>query len=143
MCEKIGAIGLGDRAGVVAELEHTIVVLGENQGCAGWCVAILREHVEHMAEMPLERQCAVFGEVARVAAGIRAVFGPVRINYECLGNQVAHVHWHVIPRHGDDPAPRMPVWGWEADVLRGGMTAAERDELVAKLRRALAADLRG
>jgi len=32
------------------------------------------------------------------------------MNYELLGNQIAHIHWHLIPRRADDPAPRQPVW---------------------------------
>ena len=32
------------------------------------------------------------------------------MNYELLGNQIAHIHWHLIPRPADDPAPRQPVW---------------------------------
>ncbi|MDH5429831.1 MAG: hypothetical protein OEY57_16840, partial [Nitrospirota bacterium] len=29
---------------------------------------------------------------------------------ELLGNQVPHMHWHVIPRLGSDPDPFLPVW---------------------------------
>ena len=27
-----------------------------------------------------------------------------------LGNQLPHIHWHLIPRAADDPIPRDPVW---------------------------------
>jgi diadenosine tetraphosphate (Ap4A) HIT family hydrolase len=127
----------GKRAGVIAELSETWLLLGENQGCPGWCVAVLKEHCEHMAELPVERQLRVFEDVARAAAAVRAVFGPVRVNYECLGNVVPHVHWHVIPRHAGDPTPRETVWGWPAERLHGQMTDGERQELVEKLRGAL------
>ena len=30
--------------------------------------------------------------------------------YEPLGNQTPHIHWHVIPRLVDDPAPLEAVW---------------------------------
>ncbi|MDX2130710.1 MAG: HIT family protein [Planctomycetota bacterium] len=129
----------------IATLDRCEVVLGENQGCRGWCVLVLREHVEHLDELSLDAQREVFGEVARVARAIRVVFagagaggGPPRINYECLGNQVAHVHWHVIPRHADDPDPRSPVWGWDAARLRGDMDDAARAALALRLRVALA-----
>ena len=32
------------------------------------------------------------------------------MNYEALGNTSAHLHWHLIPRHVDDPRPGGPVW---------------------------------
>ena len=129
---------------LLAELQETVAFLGENQGCPGWCVLVLKEHAEHLADLPVDRQRRVFGEVARVAAAIRAVFpasgpggGPPRINYECLGNVVAHVHWHVIPRHADDPTPRAPVWGWDGALLRGSTSAGDRSALAGRLRDAL------
>ncbi|HYF13912.1 MAG TPA: HIT family protein [Phycisphaerales bacterium] len=129
----------------IATLRECDILLSENQGCRGWCVCVLREHAEHMADMPRDRQARIFDEVARVAGAIRAVFarggagavgdtGPPRINYECLGNVTAHVHWHVIPRHADDPTPRDVVWKWTPDRLRGDTSAEERRALAARLR---------
>lgn len=144
ICAAIAGLRSGSGPAPIAELEETLVVLGDNQGCPGWCVLLLKEHREHLAELPVERQLRVFAEVARVASAIRAVFpgsgkggGPPRINYECLGNVAPHIHWHLIPRHADDPEPRKPVWGWPAERLRGLMSDGERDELARKLREAL------
>ncbi|HEX2838680.1 MAG TPA: HIT family protein [Phycisphaerales bacterium] len=126
---------------LIAELRHTVVFLNDQQGCPGWCVCVLKEHVEHMDELPVDVQREVFGEVARVARAIRSAFpasgargGPPRINYECLGNVTSHVHWHVIPRHAGDPTPNATVWGWDAAALRGAMSAADRDVLAARIR---------
>lgn len=128
----------------IAALPRTFVVLGNNQGLPGWCVLILREHREHLAELPREEQAAIFDEVARVAGAIRAVFSnsgvhacPPRINYECLGNQVNHIHWHVIPRHASDPDPRNAVWGIPAETLKGTMSDNDKQMLIAQLRKAL------
>lgn len=141
ICDRIQDIRAGKHPLLIAELDETYVVLGDNQGCLGWCVLWLKEHVEHMDELPIERQQRVFGEVAHVARAIRATFpnssagnGPPRINYECLGNVVAHVHWHVIPRHANDPTPRATVWGWSGNTLRGMMGETERVALAAQIR---------
>jgi diadenosine tetraphosphate (Ap4A) HIT family hydrolase len=32
------------------------------------------------------------------------------MNYELLGNQVPHLHWHLFPRYADDPDRLKPVW---------------------------------
>jgi diadenosine tetraphosphate (Ap4A) HIT family hydrolase len=32
------------------------------------------------------------------------------MNYELLGNQVPHLHWHLFPRYRDDPNRLQPVW---------------------------------
>ncbi len=144
LCEVAGRAAAGAHESLVLSLDETHVVLGENQGCRGWCVLVLKEHVEHMDAMGPERQARVFAEAARVARAIRRVFpgsgtggGPPRINYECLGNLVAHVHWHVIPRHADDPTPTQAVWGWSAEQLRGRLGAGQRQDLAARLRAAL------
>jgi diadenosine tetraphosphate (Ap4A) HIT family hydrolase len=142
---------------LITTLAHTHVVLGDNQGCPGWCVCVLRGHVEHMDELSIETQQAVFGEVASVARAIRKwtlahaheyglvhpatsmAVTPPRINYECLGNQVAHIHWHVIPRHANDPDPRNPVWGWDRELLQGRFTMDQRVAMVGQLRVAVRA----
>lgn len=133
---------------LIAALPRTLVVLGANQGLPGWCVLILREHREHLAELSRAEQLEVFDEVARVAAAIRAVFpnsgaggGPPRINYECLGNQVHHIHWHVIPRHASDPDPRNAVWGFPAETLKGTTSDNDKQTLIAKLRKAIDATI--
>jgi diadenosine tetraphosphate (Ap4A) HIT family hydrolase len=141
ICDRIQEIKAGKHPLFLDELSETFAVLGDNQGCPGWCVLLLKDHIEHLALLSIERQQRVFADVARVAGAIRAEFAtsgaggtPPRINYECLGNVAAHVHWHVVPRHADDPTPRAPVWGWSADALRGTMSMEERKELAARLR---------
>ncbi len=144
LCARLVAMGPLHR---IAELERTVVFLNDQQGCRGWCVCVMKQHVEHMDDVPLDVQREVFGEVARVARAIRAVFpasgaggGPPRINYECLGNVTAHVHWHVIPRHAGDPTPNATVWGWDAAVLKGNVSEEHRRELVASIGGALTRD---
>ncbi len=121
----------------IATLGECRWILGENQGCPGWSVLVLKDHAEHLAELSLERQQRVWADVATAARTLRRVLGPLRINYECLGNLVAHVHWHVIPRRPDAPEPTKPVWGWTEERLRGTSSDAERLGLVEKLRAAM------
>jgi diadenosine tetraphosphate (Ap4A) HIT family hydrolase len=45
-----------------------------------------------------------------VAEAVFRAFTPRKLNYELLGNAVPHLHWHLFPRHSDDPHPRGPVW---------------------------------
>ena len=141
-CQRIAAVaGPGaSRAGLfVALLEETVVFLHDHQRYEGWCVLFLREHAEHLSDLPIERQARIFGEVARVAAAVRAVLNPRRINYECLGNQLAHVHWHVIPRSAApaDPEPRETVWVRPAQERECGHDPARAAGLVDRLRRTL------
>lgn len=142
LCERLQ---LSHDPALIADGPLARIILGDNQGCPGWCVLILQRHVLHLDELSLDEQAALFREVARAARAIRRAFptagpggGPPRINYECLGNQVGHIHWHLIPRHADDPDPRNAVWGWPGGQLKGTMDGPARARLVEQLRAALA-----
>lgn len=89
-------------------------------------------------------RAAFLHDMVEVAAAVRRAFRPVKMNYEALGNTVPHLHWHLIPRHADDPMPLVPVWR-NADYERLDGSTAELDDrrrrstierLLAELRRA-------
>ncbi len=122
----------------VAALPDSMVFLADEQAYRGYCLVITREHSEQLDQVPIERQVRLWEDVARVATALRGVVDPARINYACLGNFLTHVHWHVIPRHADDPEPLHPIWVRPLAERRHTLPAAERDALVARLRRALA-----
>jgi diadenosine tetraphosphate (Ap4A) HIT family hydrolase len=44
------------------------------------------------------------------ARAIHEAFQPHKLNYELLGNQVPHLHWHLFPRYLDDRDRLKPVW---------------------------------
>lgn len=137
ICRRIETIRRGEHPGLIAELGRTYAVLADNHGPRGWCVLLLKRHEEHLDELVFREQIEVFHEVALVARAVRRVLSPRRINYECLGNQVPHIHWHVIPRHEDDPAPTRVVWNWPRERIAGAMSAEQRAELIAQLRGAM------
>src|ERR1700694_4734407 len=37
-------------------------------------------------------------------------YHPHKLNYELLGNQVPHLHWHLFPRSKQDADHLKPVW---------------------------------
>lgn len=141
-CRRLASIGRADSDWApyfIAELQETAVYLHEHQRYEGWCVLFLKEHAEHLADLPVERQSRIFADVARVAGAVRAAFNPRRINYECLGNQLAHVHWHVIPRYAApaDPDPTETVWVRPAAERNAGVSPERAANLIEQLRRAL------
>jgi hypothetical protein len=48
--------------------------------------------------------------MATLALAIEECYRPHKLNYELLGNQVPHLHWHLFPRSADDPDRLRPVW---------------------------------
>lgn len=136
-CLRIEQIRRGDNPHFIAELAESYVVLADEQAYRGWCILLLKDHHEHLACLSLERQMRLWGDVANVAAAMTREFLPARINYECLGNELHHIHWHVIPRYADDPAPQAPVWMRSRRERHVILNPDDEAALVARLGRAL------
>ncbi|MER3424689.1 MAG: HIT family protein [Nitrospiraceae bacterium] len=94
----------------LAEGRQTVTYLYEDQFFPGWTIVVLKRHATELFELSREERIQLLEEVTRTAKALAAAFRPVKINYELLGNQLPHIHWHVIPRLAHDPAPRDPVW---------------------------------
>jgi diadenosine tetraphosphate (Ap4A) HIT family hydrolase len=136
-CARIARIADGTNPDFVATLAESHVTLADEQAYRGYCILLLKDHYERLEDLPLDRQRRLWDDVTRVAAAVGKETSPVRVNYACLGNFVTHVHWHVIPRHGDDPEPRNPIWVRPLSERRVTLPAADRERLIAGLRRAL------
>lgn len=94
----------------IALLPSGLAILNVDQRYRGRSLLVLRRHVEHIAELTAE-EFAAFGEdMRRLSAAVARVSGAARMNHALLGNVVAHVHWHVIPRVRDDPNWGAPPW---------------------------------
>jgi diadenosine tetraphosphate (Ap4A) HIT family hydrolase len=72
---------------------------------------IWQAHVGEMSDLPPAAQRHLMNVVLAAEGALRSTLQPHKINLASFGNQVPHLHWHVIPR---DPADRHfpePVWG--------------------------------
>jgi diadenosine tetraphosphate (Ap4A) HIT family hydrolase len=73
----------------------------------GYSVVVFRgRHVPDPALFTDEEVAGYWGAVRSVGATLYRVYQPAQINYQCLNNEVPHVHTHVLPRYVDDPGPR-------------------------------------
>lgn len=135
-CTRLSESRAGTHPAFIAELRESVCVLHDHQSYEGWCVLLLKDHAEHLHLLPVERQTRLAADIADTARAIADAFLPNRINYECLGNQLAHIHWHVIPRYQPpvDPDPRQAVWVRPAADLNSGVTPERRVELIRRIR---------
>jgi len=78
---------------------------------AGFCRVIWNAHVREMTDLPPSARAHLMEVVFAVEGALRALLSPHKINLASLGNQVPHLHWHVIPRFTDDSHFPAPVWG--------------------------------
>ena len=136
-CDRLARIARNADPEFVATLSESHVVLADEQLYRGYCILFLRDHAEHLSDLSLERQGRIWDDVARVATAVRKVVEPVRLNSASLGNFVTHVHWHVIPRHADDPEPLHPIWVRSVSERRLSLGEDQRRALIADLRRAM------
>jgi diadenosine tetraphosphate (Ap4A) HIT family hydrolase len=84
--------------------------LHDDQFFPGWTVLVFHRHVTELFHLTPPERVQLIEEVSRVACALSEIYHAKKINYELLGNQLPHIHWHVIPRLPDDPAPLEPVW---------------------------------
>lgn len=77
---------------------------------AGFTRVVWNAHVREMSDLDTDSQARLMAVVLRVERVMRAILEPHKINLASLGNQVAHLHWHIIPRWEDDLAFPAPVW---------------------------------
>jgi diadenosine tetraphosphate (Ap4A) HIT family hydrolase len=116
----------------LADCGHTRAYLHEDQFFPGWTVLVLKRHATELFYLSIEERAGMIEEVARMAEVLAREYRTIKINYEVLGNQVPHIHWHVIPRPKDDPAPLDPVWTVVHTPRR--LEDDELAEVVARLR---------
>jgi diadenosine tetraphosphate (Ap4A) HIT family hydrolase len=91
----------------------------------GYTVVVWRgRHVAEPTELSDEEAARYWLEVLRVARALEAHLKPVKTNYDVLGNELPHLHTHVIPRYADDPRP-----GWPFPFPDGEPPPIREDEL--------------
>lgn len=103
----------------------------------GYSVVVWRgRHVAEPTELSDDETTAYWLEVLRAGKAIESVLGPVKLNYDLLGNSLPHLHTHVVPRYADDPRPGWPfpfpeeprppiedaVFRRDLEALRGWLT---------------------
>jgi diadenosine tetraphosphate (Ap4A) HIT family hydrolase len=106
MCARVAAEG----PLFIADLGTSRVYFNEDQQFPGWVFVVLKRHAVELYDLDARERAALIEEVNRTAQALARVYRPVKMNYELLGNQVPHIHWHLVPRLEGDPEPRWPVW---------------------------------
>jgi diadenosine tetraphosphate (Ap4A) HIT family hydrolase len=109
-CAKLSALDALPPDEVVWQFPHSVALLGPWQYYQGYCVLVARRHATELSGLSDDERRAYLDEMCRLARAIEECFRPHKLNYELLGNQVPHLHWHLFPRRADDPEVLRPVW---------------------------------
>lgn len=86
------------------------VVLVDDSGFPGFCRVILLDHQSEMSDLSPSIRSRFMEIVFKLEAIVRASTRADKMNLASLGNVVAHLHWHVIPRWRDDSHFPLPIW---------------------------------
>ena len=102
------AITAGDApASMLHEDERSVAFLDIGPASEGHALVVPREHSVGLADLPEETGGHLFRVAQRVAAALREALDPDGVNLfladgEAAGQEVFHVHIHVLPRYEDD-----------------------------------------
>lgn len=129
VCDRIVMIQNRQNPYFVAELETGYVVLGDHQFFRGYTLFLCKEHKYELHELDADFRTKFLVEMAEVAGAVYRAFQPKKLNYELLGNSDPHLHWHLFPRHANDPEPVSPVWKIDLALRRAESTKPSSDEL--------------
>src|SRR5262245_1645700 len=110
LCSKLAKLQELSDEDVVWQFPHSVALLGPWQYYHGYCILVARRHASELSQLPVDEGHAYFDEMCQLARAIEIAFQPRKMNYELLGNQVPHLHWHLFPRRADDPERLKPVW---------------------------------
>ena len=86
------------------------IVRADEPGFPAFYRVVWLDHVPEFSDLPAPERQQCMEAVAQVEAVLREQLRPDKINLAALGNQVAHLHWHVIARFEDDSHFPGPIW---------------------------------
>ncbi|WP_225747490.1 HIT family protein [Eikenella sp. Marseille-P7795] len=87
-----------------------IIAVNDSPAAPAFCRVIWREHIAEMTDLPEAARQEIMAAVWRTEAAMRQVLRPAKINLASLGNQVPHLHWHVIARFENDACFPDSIW---------------------------------
>jgi len=137
ICDRIQMIREGRNPYFVRELETGYAVIGDHQYFRGYTLFLCKQHVTELYDLEPAFRAQYLAEMTQVAQAAAEAFGAEKMNYECLGNGDAHVHWHLFPRRSGDLGAYVgdkvggPVWWVPIDRMNDDRNRPDEAELKA------------
>ncbi len=121
------------KARIVLETKNSIAFLDAFPLAKGHTLVIPKKHYEKIQQMPMPDNSDLFETVNKVVAKVDTVTGATLVaihNGRDAGQEVPHVHVHLIPRSPDDSASA--VHGMF--TKRPSISDSEFDQILSKLK---------
>ncbi|MGB6007165.1 MAG: HIT family protein [Castellaniella sp.] len=134
-------------SGLLWEDAQLRVIRVDDSPFPGYIRVIWRSHAAEMTDLSPAERDHLMRAVYRVEALQRQMLQPDKINLASLGNQVPHLHWHLIPRWRADPCFPDAIWApGHHDPVRQAAWQQQAQDLSARvpaLHDAIATTLKG
>ncbi len=140
ICDRISDIRNNTNPYFVVELNASYVVLGDHQFYKGYTLLLSKIHTEELHLLPKTYKEELLKEIAIVGEAIYKAFKPRKLNYELLGNEVTHLHWHIFPRYKNDQNPTQPIWVVDKKI-RNAKNTKPSPRLLAKYKKSLLSEI--
>lgn len=134
ICDRIEMIKNGTNPYFVKELETGYVVIGDNQHFKGYTLFLCKKHETELFYLDKEFANKFMEEMIMVAKAVKSAFNAEKMNYECLGQGEAHLHWHLFPRISGDIENygnhgKGPAWWYPMDKMYSDKNRPTAEEL--------------
>lgn len=122
LCRSDGGI-------VLARTRSLRVVRVDDPDHPGTLRVIWNAHVAEMSDLDESQRVRLMAAVHAAETALRQALQPDKMNLASLGNQVPHLHWHVIARFKDDAHFPQPIWAAPVRPSDAAKLAARRQML--------------
>ncbi len=110
ICAQIERARHGEHPGLICEIETSFAVLGDSQFFRGYSLLLCKTPATELHELPPATKLKYLEEMSLLAEAVARVTKCHKLNYEMLGNQVHHLHFHIFPRYAHEENVLQPVW---------------------------------
>ena len=91
---------------LVKKLRVSTLFILRDQSFKGRCVLMFEEHRKEIDDISTDKQLLFIQDLSDAVSAIRSVFHPDKVNYAIFGDEVPHLHIHLVPKYKDGP-----LWG--------------------------------
>ena len=99
----------GRPSDLIADLEASYLLAGEDAPMRGYCFLMLKRHAVELYELSAGEAAGFMRDVQRVSKAVHEITGAVKLNYEIHGNTIPHLHLHLFPRYIGDAFEGQPI----------------------------------
>jgi len=141
ICQRIKLIKQGKNPYFIKELTTGYAVLGDYQFFPGYCLLLCKFHKTELHQLDQKFKLKFLDEMSQLAEAVFKTFKPDKLNYELLGNQDKHLHWHIFPRYKKEKKFNKPIWLESKKVRQAKKYILDKNEVkkvILKIRKNLA-----